>query len=379
MSRVILPGQRAARLRAPVEGGASDGALGRRLGDALGEEIVALARMASGHDYWPRPFTFKPPGMPDVLLHRGEFVQHTHRRQDRLRVPGSFPFPRLAGGAGFASLSDLISEATAGGKGQSLLFAGKTGSSQATAGIAETLWNSAGIPGAGANPSALAGGSEPDNTTVGGLLQADPAGGDTLHFVTGAAWSSVAPSLLILYDRIWHGAVAMNSAAAQTVTISGGPNRYATDGLGNVIVPEIRTVLPATAHNNTIEYTDQAGNTAQSTGAVAGISSGAASRLDFNTAGQWCFPLAAGDTGVKDVTKYTCSAAVASGQIDLVLGHPLAIIPCPIAGLPGYVDGINSAFNLVQVLTDACLGLWNIKGAATASAIYSGQITLVSG
>lgn len=371
--------RRRARALEPIELGAGDGALSRRLGDVLGDDVVALAQKASASDYWPRPFTFKPPGMPHVLLHRGEFVEHTHRRQDRLRVPGGFPLPKLAGGTGFASLSDLISEATSGGKAQSLLFAGKTGSSQATAGIAETLWNSAGTPGAGANPSALAGGSEPDNTTVGGLLQSDPGGADTLHFVTGIGWSSVAPSILILYDRIWHGAVAMNSSSAQTVTISGGPNRYASTGLGNVIVPEIRTVLPATAHNNTIEYTDQDGNTAQSTGAVAGISSGAASRLDFNTAGTWCFPLASGDTGVKDVTKYTCSAAVATGQIDLVLGHPLAIIPCPLAGLPGYVDGINSALNLVQVLTDACLALWNIKGAATASAIYSGQITLVSG
>lgn len=370
--------RRRARALEPIELGAGDGALSRRLGDAIGDDVVALAQMTSATDYWPRPFTFKPKGMPDVLLHRGEFVEHTHRRRDRLRVPGGFPLPKLAGGTGFASLSDLISEATTGGKGQSLLFAGKTGSSQATAGIAETLWNSAGMPGAGANPSALAGGSEPDNTTTGGLMQADPSGADTLHFVTGIAWSSVAPSILILYDRIWHGAVAMNSSSNQTVTISSGINRY-TDGLGNVIVPEIRTVLPATAHNNTVQYTDQGSNTAQSTGAVAGISSGAASRLDFNVAGTWCMPLASGDYGVKDVTQYTCSAAVASGQIDLVLGHPLAFIPCPLAGLPGYVDGINSAFSLVEVKTDACLGLWNIKGAATASAIYSGQITLVSG
>lgn len=354
----------------------SDGLLGRRLEDALGYDIVDLARNASAQDHWPRPFAFKPKGMPGVLLHRGEFLKHTHERQERLTVPNGFPLPRLAGGAGFASLSDLISEATAGGKGQNLIWAGKTGSSQATAGIAETLWNSAGMPGAGANPSALAAGSVPTNATAGSLAQTNAAGGDTLHFAGGAAWSSVAPSLLILYDRLWHGAVAMNSSSNQSIT--GTITRY-TNGLGNVIAPEIRTVLPATAHNNTVEYTDQAGTTAQSTGAIAGISSGAASRLDFNTAGLWQMPLAAGDYGVQNVTKYTCSAAVASGQIDLVLAHPIAIIPCPLAGLPGYVDGINSAFNLIQVVDNACLGLWNIKGAATASAIYSGQAVLVSG
>ena len=355
----------------------NDGAIGRQLGEELGDDLVGLLRQTSENDYWPRLVGWAHELIPGLMLHRGEFITARKAHELHYRRQG-VELPVLAGGTGFSSLSDLIAEATA-GKAQSLLFAGKTGSSQATSGIAETLWNSAGMPGAGANPSALAGGSEPDNTTVGGLMQADPAGADTLHFVTGLAWSSVAPSVLILYDRIWHGAVAMNSAAAQTVTISGGINRYSTDGVGNVIVPEIRTVLPATAHNNTVEYTDQGGNTAQSTGAIAGISSGAASRLDFNTAGTWCMPLAAGDYGVKDVTKYTCSAAVASGQIDLVLGHPLAFIPCPLAGLPGYVDGINSAFSLVQVLTDACLALWNIKGAATASAIYSGQITLVSG
>jgi hypothetical protein len=42
------------------------------------------------------------------------------------------------------------------------------------------------------------------------------------------------------------------------------------------------------------------------------------------------------------------------------------------------MDGINSAFNLVEVLTDACPALIELKGVSSVTT-YTGTITLVSG
>lgn len=351
---------------------AQDGKLGRQLAECLGDDMVGLLRRTSERDYWPRLVGFKDRLMGQTMIHRGEFMPQLHA----YRLTGRPEFlPMLGGGAGFTSLSDMISEAAA-GKQQELIFAGKVGSTQATAGIAETLWNAAGVPGAGANPAALAGGTVPTNATAGSLQQVNPTGGDTQHFAGGAAFASVCPSVVILYDRLWHGAVAMSSTANQTAS---GTITRNTGGIGNVIMPEIRTVLAAVAHNNTVLYTNTASTAGQSTGAVAGISSGAAQRLDFNVAGNWCMPLAAGDIGVKNITQYTSSGSVTSGQIDLVLGSPIAFIPCPLVGLPGFVDGINSAFNLTRIEDGACLAMSVLKGAATASALFSGQIITVAG
>jgi len=273
---------------------------------------------------------------------------------------------------GFASLSDLITEATTGGKRQDFYFS-KAGTLAVTAAQA-SLWNVGARPGAGGTPAARPGGAVPNNTTTGGFAQIDPGGSDTLHLTTAFVQGSAGPSTLLLYDRIFHAsAINHNTAAAQTIT--GVPTRNATTtSPGNFAFLEVTTVLPNTAHNITMRYTDQDGNAAEDAPALAGIQAAAVTRIDHTP---YFIPLNSADTGLRTCTQITISAG-ASGVSNFVMGHPLAFLPCPVANSMVVLDGINAAFSLVQILTDACLALLELKGVATATT-YNGQVIMVSG
>jgi hypothetical protein len=278
----------------------------------------------------------------------------------------------IAGGTGFSSLSDLITEATTGGKRQSQVFY-KTGTLAVTAAWA-SLWNVGAYPPAGGAPSAIPGGAVPTNATNGALKQADPGGSDTLHFTTAFAQSSAAPNTLLLYDRIFHAsAVQHNTTSAQSV--SGTPTRYtSTASKGNFAFLEVTTTLNSTAHNITMNYVDQDGNSTEAAPAVAAVVSSAVTRIPHVP---WFIPLNTADTGLRNVTQIQMSA-VAGGVSNIVVGHPLAFLPCPVANSMQVIDGINSAFNLEQIQTGACLAFLEIKGVASATT-YQGQVIMVSG
>lgn len=275
---------------------------------------------------------------------------------------------------GFASLSDLISEATTGGKRQAPFF-NKVGTLAVTA-AQSSLWNVGAFPAAGGAPAARPGGAVPTNATTGALAPVtDPAGSDTLHFLTATVRASTAPNCLLMYDRTFHAsAINHNTAAAQTIT--GVPTRYTgTAAAGVAAFLEVTTVLTTTAHNITLQYVDQAGNAAENASALAGIISSAVTRIPHTP---WFIPLNAGDTGLRNATQITFSAAAASGVSNFVMAKPLVWIPQQVAGVPYIVDGINSAFNLAQVLAGACLAFLELKSVATATT-YDGQIILCSG
>lgn len=328
----------------------------------LGAKLMDEIRHASMGLHIPIPIAC----MPQVLAYRGEFL------------------PTIQGG-GFSSLSDLISEATTGGKRQDRSFA-KVGTTGAI-GFSNSLWRVGNQPAAAAAAAALAGGTHNDNTTAGGLQQVDPAGGDTLHLTTVTSSATVQGQLLLLYDRLWNGLIALSSAGTQTCTLTGYPNstgRYSGIGaagssVGNFafIANEAGATLSAVAHNWTMVYADHEGNTGQSAAALAGISGAIVNRVDH---AQHYIPLLTGDIGISDIESITCSVnTVAAGAPTIVLAHPLAFIPQLAANNPFILDGINSAFNLVEILTDACLALMELQKSATTATTYTGQVTMVSG
>lgn len=284
--------------------------------------------------------------------------------------------------AGFSSLSDLISEATT-GKRRDFQF-NKVSAGAVTA-ASYSMWNLANLPAAGAAGSAAPGGRATDSSTTGAFPFTNPGGGDTQHFTTGFPMASVAANTLLLYDRIFDVAKTMNSTATESVT--GVPTRYqsstSTDmdyAGGNFCFPEVITTnLAGTAHNWTVcQYRNQANTDAVAFPSVAGISGCAATRLDLPL-GYWFMPLASGDTGVKDLDQLQCSALVATGALNFVIGHPLAWMPCPVAGMVCVQDGINTAFNLVRIFDSACLALLEVNKPSTAATTYSGSFTTVSG
>jgi hypothetical protein len=194
----------------------------------------------------------------------------------------------------------------------------------------------------------------------------------------------VIANTLLMYDRLFSVAKTMNSTGTEAVsgTFSRYQNTTATSNAyigGNFCFPSNpTTILAGTAHNWTVcQYTNQASATAQAFPSIGGLATCAVHAIDL-TAGSWFMPLASGDVGVKALTQMQCSALVATGTIDFVVGHPIAFFPCPVANMVCVVDGINTAFNLATIFDNACLAFLEMPKPATTLTIYNGLITVVA-
>jgi hypothetical protein len=293
--------------------------------------------------------------------------------------------------AGFTSLSDLISEATIGKK-RTFNFQknGPTG----VVGSCHSLWRVGNWPASGAAGAAAPGGTANVDSTTGGFLFTNPTGGDTQHFVRFDPISSVAGNTLLMYDRLF--SVAKTIASATNEAVTGVPTRYqsstATDmdyAGGNFLFMEVgATAYANTAHNwgvaggsNECLYRNQAGTDNSIMPVLAGNPGGVATiadRLDMPN-GTWFAPLAAADVGVMDLAQMRCSASVATGALNFVIGHPIAIIPCPLANISCTYDGINTAFNLERVFDDACIAFLELNKPSTSATNYNGTFTTVAG
>lgn len=305
-----------------------------------------------------------------------DFMHDFHRRIRRgLR--------RVASGnqlnAGFASLSDLISEATAGGKSQQLVFQ-KAATTATTVGNAFVARNVGTLPAARGVGGTSGTGVACTSSTTGALRFDNPTGGDTTHLTTMTVQASAVSSLL-LFDCLWDMTYNHATSTSTAVDAANRPTRYQTSVLapGNFVSSEITTALSATAHNITITYVDQAGNTAEAAALYAAAASAVAGRCN-TPAGTWFVTLNSGDTGARYLTNIAQSTtASVTGVSTFFVGHPLALIPIPIANVPFIYDGINSAFNLERIYDSACLSFMTPAIATTGSITYNGLIRLVSG
>jgi len=279
---------------------------------------------------------------------------------------------------GFSSLSDLISEATTGGKAQMLLY-NKVATTATTVGNAFSCFNVGNLPAASGVGGTSGTGRVCTRTTTGALRQDNAAGGDTLHLTTWTG-QATAVSSLMLADRLWDMTYNHATATSTNVDASNRPTRYQglTTAPGNFISGEV-TTAGTTAHNITITYVDDAGNTAEAASAYAFPATAVAGRSP-TVAGQWFVPLNAGDTGARYLTNISQSTITSvTGITSWWIAHPIAMMPFPVANVPFVLDGINSAFNLQRVYNDACLFFYTPLIATTGGITYSGTIQLVSG
>lgn len=303
-------------------------------------------------------------------------VQRTRRvlRQFAKKQHGTFH-------AGFSSLSDLISEATTGGKAQTLMFT-KAGAAGAV-GRSNSLWGVGAVPAIGAAGGTTGTGAARTRTTQGALTQLNAAGGDQLHITTMTVQGSVAGQMLLLYDRLWDMTHTM-TVDPRSCDAANLPTRYQTAALapGNFFSGEVTTVLPAATPTITLNYVDQDGNNVTGP-ALSTIASAAAVNTIPFTAPNWFYPLASADQGLRSLqnsaSAIDLSAAMASGVVTWFIGHPLTFVPVPAANTPVIIDGINSAFNLERVYDDACLAFLEIAKSATTATNWWGAIKLVSG
>jgi hypothetical protein len=325
----------------------------QRLERWLGVELLEKIR-ASNH-YWPVPI-LNVPG--DLFAYQDDII-------------GTIK------GGGFSSLSDLISEATTGGKLQIVHFtkAGTTGVAGVMNSLARVGPNPAGVLTAAVFPA----GESPTKAAPAGLGIGfnNAAGGDTLHLTTAFATCSIASQLLLLYDRFYQG---NHDISVDPRTVTGTPTRYqSTAAKGCFASCEVSTALGAGTPTYEITYVDQDGNAAEAATSLLTIAGSAiVNRFPFATP-DWNFRLNAGDNGVRALTNLNLSAA-STGNLNVFLGKPLAWIPMPAQTYtPVILDGINSAFNLVQITDDACLCLLELFKSATTATNWTGAFYLVSG
>ena len=275
---------------------------------------------------------------------------------------------------GFSSLSDLISEATTGGKSQLIHFH-KVGTTVTTVGNASSLWAVGTLPPAGSTGGTSGTGRECTNATTGALPIVNAAGADTLHLTTITALAGVVSSMMLV-DRLWDMTYS-HTTTGTAVDASNRPTRYqSTDASGTFISGEVTTAVTSTNHTMTLTYVDQDGNTAEAAAGVVII--GRASGLPPLPTASWFIPLNSGDTGVRYLTNIGQSVGIANGVSNWWLGKPLCLIPSMFAAFSTHIDGINSAFNLTRVLDDACLFFY-LPRASNGSQTLSGTLRLISG
>lgn len=282
----------------------------------------------------------------------------------------------------FASI-DAVVAAFTGGKGQVLPFQ-KTGVASNAIGNSNDLWSRSGFPLAGGAASAAPAGVAPTSSTTGALPFKNLGAANSGHYLNWSLSASVINNSLLMYDRIFSVVKTMNSTTTEAVT--GVPTRYTNTTPGNVqyaggnfcFPSNPTTVLAATAHNWTVcQYTDESGAPAQSFQSIAGVSACVVGGVDL-AVGNWFIPLASGDVGMTALTQMQCSAAVATGTIDFVIGHPIAVLGCPIANLAVLDDGLYTSLNLTSVLDNACLSFLELTKPATTATTYSGIARFVS-
>lgn len=282
--------------------------------------------------------------------------------------------------AGFSSISDALSRASSGfSQRRPFLKNGPTG----VVGVSSSLWRLGAQPVAGATPGNAPGGTVFDSSSTGALAFSNPAAG-TLRLVGADVGTSVVGHTLLAFDLIFGVNKTMNSTATEAVT--GTPSRYQSSTPTNedysgdnfLFVQVGGTALAATAHNwTTCTYTDQDGNTGITLPSLTGNSGAIVDRLDHPT-GQWFAPLASGDSGIKALTQMQCSAAVATGVVWFMIGHPLGFMTFPQANGLLPFDWLTNRDQAPRVFDNACVAFMEPLKPATTATNYTGRLVATS-
>jgi hypothetical protein len=229
-----------------------------------------------------------------------------------------------------------------------------------------------GYPAAGATPPAYTAGSGyiPDNTTLGGLKQNDPTGGNTSYLL---AWNHAGATAgrMILYDRVWHcSGLTTNGTNPTTlnVTTPGNISRP-SNWLGLEIWLEVYSAPGATGSTWTVTYVD---------GADANKTAIYTHPANAESAGQMMPTLMADfATGVKSITSLTTTVASGTaGSIGITVMKRIAEFPNTLVNVG---DTLDYAFlGMPQIPTDACLALMTMC-SATNTGIASGLVVIGEG
>ena len=290
---------------------------------------------------------------------------------------------------GFSSQDDLINEVTTNGKFQYDIRSKTISTAQVAA-----FWTNLGVF-SGSEPASTYAGTSltfvpTDDTWADGAWQhGGDVSTDTKHFLYAGAnivAAAGAPWSLMAVDQVGYVPITgtdVTGTGSRTITVtpiaatSAKVDRY-PNGVGLRAFFSTEVAPTAGGPNMTVfTYTNTAGTTGRTCPVTVGMaatpvigavphSGGAATRYaPF-------IPLAAGDTGIKDLENFTWTGGTAytgTGQMVLHLVKPLWGIPLPASGIHQVADFVNALPSLCKIPDGACVQ-WMLMntGATTANA-----------
>lgn len=376
------PGQRRARRMRGAPPPAAPAIIGvpkRSVFDDISEaKAIQMAREAARGTPVPVP-----------VLHANRIagiVQGEHPFSDRTRF---VPLPYRYSFA-WTSYDNIIASLAA-GKSWPAQYA-KTPTSNGVANNWYDYWPVTGNPTAGSLAGAANTAVQVSGTTAGALNIGGDVSPESKYLLGAWGVASAGTPTYMFVDRVLtYDSNAHTNTVNQAMTNGVAAQRYIGGSLpGLQIGCVVDTVQGATATNLTqLQYTDQAGNTLQSmptTPTVTFIPSAAAPTATLGsrviapiTSGQtvsygpW-LPLANGDTGAQLIANYTTSSAN-TGTFAFPMCYPLAFLPCPVAGVPGYVDMVFQFPGLTRLYDGAAVNVWGFQPTTAGSTFYGMLMT----
>jgi hypothetical protein len=250
----------------------------------------------------------------------------------------------------------------------------KTGSVVSVAATPFSTLDVAGTPGAGTLAVGnTANGLVPTDAVAGFPSIPDFAGGATGYLASAKFYSSVA-GRAILYDRIFHvGSISLLSLATTTLVTQPAytgrlPGGAFTPDLE--ILLEINAAVSATATTVSVNYTNELGTAARTTGATASLSG-------FTTRRVIPMPLQAGDKSLQKIESVTVGGIVATtGTVNVIVARRLDEFDVRVAnGSDIHSWDVGGAPTVFQ---DSALWLVT-QPDATTSGVQSLNLNIVSG
>lgn len=218
---------------------------------------------------------------------------------------------------------DGVTSARGSGKGWDYL--GTKASQTTVANVWSSFLRTAGNPGA-ASYTAIPGGARMTSASAGAWPLPMTLGGSEDLYLTNVGTNHATGTNIVLVADVLVNAGTISATSTTSQNISSTSLSRWTTGEGVNMTLEITTALGATAANITLSYTDQAGNTGNSTGAIALTTSGIAGRLQPVQDGPM-IRLATGDYGVGTIEACILSASMVSGVLAALLYKPLILVP----------------------------------------------------
>jgi hypothetical protein len=235
------------------------------------------------------------------------------------------------------------------------------------AGGVHSLWTCSGVPTAGSAPGAAA---TCTSATTGAVTFTDPGGSNVLYLARLAVMAGNPGASLTLYDRLVHSSgLDGTSTSSQTVNTPTFPNRGGTTGEGVEAFVECYSDLGATSRTLTVTYTDNDGNTGQTT-TVTIPSTLRAGRI---------LPIipAAGDKGFRSIESVQLNLSTGTaGNFGVTLARRIAFMPVGRPGVGVAFDGIS--LGLPRIYAGACLWFVAHTTATTMGDVFP-TLTLAEG